>query len=148
MNVIRNTYILENWPQKVVCRFIRVVHVVDSWIFITETMETKRVVRLCCLSMNVIRETLIFFHRFGRTEPRWWCVISYDSYKSSIHEYSLRKPWKRYASFVSIATIQTSQLRTLLKRVVENRTWKKISVPYGIWTHDLCDTDAALYQLS
>ena len=20
--------------------------------------------------------------------------------------------------------------------------------PYGIWTHDLCDTDAALYQLS
>ena len=26
------------------------------WIFTTETMETKRVVRLCCLSMNVIRE--------------------------------------------------------------------------------------------
>ena len=58
-----------------------------------------------------------FFHHFGRTEPRWWCVNSYDSYKSSIHEYLLRKPWKRYASFVSVATIQTSQLGTLLKRV-------------------------------
>ena len=31
--------------------------------------------------------------------------------------------------------------------VVENRTWKN-SGPYGIWTHDLCDTGAALYQLS
>ena len=29
-----------------------------------------------------------------------------------------------------------------------NKTWKKIFRPYGIWTHDLCDTDAALYQLS
>ena len=94
-------------------------------------METKWVVRLCCLSMNVIRETLIFFHHFGRTEPRWWCVNSYDSYKSSINEYSLRKPWKRYASFVSMATIQTSQLRTLLKRVVENRTWKKFQFRTG-----------------
>ena len=44
---------------------------------------------------------------------------------------------------------RSSQLRTLLKRVVENRTWKKKnSGPYRIWTHDLCDTDAALYQLS
>ena len=25
----------------------------------------------------------------------------------------------------------------------ENKAWK-----YGIWTHDLCDTGAALYQLS
>ena len=25
---------------------------------------------------------------------------------------------------------------------------KKNSGPYGIWTHDLCDTGAALYQLS
>ena len=33
------------------------------------------------------------------------------------------------------------------KRVVENRTWNK-SGPYGIWNHDLCDTGAALYQLS
>ena len=41
----------------VVCRFVRVVQVVDSRIFITETMETKRVVWLCCLSMNVIRVT-------------------------------------------------------------------------------------------
>ena len=29
-----------------------------------------------------------------------------------------------------------------------NKTWKKIFRPYGIWTHDLCDTGAALYQLS
>ena len=41
---------------------------------------------------------------------------------------------------------RSSQLRTLLKRVVENRTWKN-SGPYGIWTHDLRDTGAALYQL-
>ena len=33
--------------------------------------------------------------------------------------------------------------------VVERRPKeKKISGPYGIWTHDLCDTGAALYQLS
>ena len=32
-------------------------------------------------------------------------------------------------------------------RIVENRAWKN-SGPYGIWTHDLCDTGAALYQLS
>ena len=32
-----------------VCRLVRVVQVVDSWIFITETMETKRVVGLCCI---------------------------------------------------------------------------------------------------
>ena len=29
-----------------------------------------------------------------------------------------------------------------------NKTWKNFFGPYGIWTHDLCDTDAALYQLS
>ena len=29
-----------------------------------------------------------------------------------------------------------------------NKTWKKISGKYGIWTHDLCDTSAVLYQLS
>ena len=29
----------------------------------------------------------------------------------------------------------------------ENKAWKKISGLYGIWTHDLCDTGAALYQL-
>ena len=31
--------------------------------------------------------------------------------------------------------------------VVEIRP-EKNSGPYGIWTHDLCDTGAALYQLS
>ena len=31
--------------------------------------------------------------------------------------------------------------------VVENGP-KKNSGPYGIWTHDLCDTGASLYQLS
>ena len=31
--------------------------------------------------------------------------------------------------------------------VVEIRPVKH-SGPYGIWTHDLCDTDVALYQLS
>ena len=30
----------------------------------------------------------------------------------------------------------------------ENKAWKKNSGLYGIWTHDLCDTVAALYQLS
>ena len=31
----------------------------------------------------------------------------------------------------------------------EDKAWKKkISGLYGIWTHDLCDTSAALYQLS
>ena len=29
----------------------------------------------------------------------------------------------------------------------ENRAWKNSGL-YGIWTHDLCDTGAALYQLS
>ena len=28
-----------------------------------------------------------------------------------------------------------------------NKTWKN-SGPNGIWTHDLCDTGAACYQLS
>ena len=32
--------------------------------------------------------------------------------------------------------------------VVEIRPEKKNSGPYGIWTHDLYNTDAALYQLS
>ena len=27
-----------------------------------------------------------------------------------------------------------------------NKAWKKFSDPYGIWTHDLCDTGAALYK--
>ena len=31
--------------------------------------------------------------------------------------------------------------------VVEIRP-EKILGPYGIWTHDLCDTGASLYQLS
>ena len=30
----------------------------------------------------------------------------------------------------------------------ENKAWKKNSGLSGIWTHDLCDTDAVLYQLS
>ena len=31
----------------------------------------------------------------------------------------------------------------------KNKAWKKKnSGLYGIWTHDLCDTGAALYQLS
>ena len=30
----------------------------------------------------------------------------------------------------------------------ENKAWKKKSGLYGIWTHDLCDTGATLYQLS
>ena len=31
----------------------------------------------------------------------------------------------------------------------ENKAWKKKnSGLYGIWTHDLCDTGAVLYQLS
>ena len=30
----------------------------------------------------------------------------------------------------------------------EKKAWKKNSGLYGIWTHDLCDTSAALYQLS
>ena len=29
----------------------------------------------------------------------------------------------------------------------ENKAWKNSGL-YGIWTHDLCDTGAALYQLS
>ena len=29
----------------------------------------------------------------------------------------------------------------------ENNAWKNSGL-YGIWTHDLCDTGAALYQLS
>ena len=28
-----------------------------------------------------------------------------------------------------------------------NKAWKNLG-PYGIWTHDLCDTSAAVYQLS
>ena len=28
----------------------------------------------------------------------------------------------------------------------ENKAWKNSGL-YGIWTHDLCDTGAALYQL-
>ena len=30
----------------------------------------------------------------------------------------------------------------------ENKAWKKKSGLYGIWTHDLCDSGAALYLLS
>ena len=29
----------------------------------------------------------------------------------------------------------------------ENKAWKNSGL-FGIWTHDLCDTGAALYQLS
>ena len=29
----------------------------------------------------------------------------------------------------------------------KNKAWKNSDL-YGIWTHDLCDTGAALYQLS
>ena len=42
-----------------------------------------------------------------------------------------------------LAVMSTTEL------VVETRPKeKKNSGPYGIWTHDLCDTSAALYQLS
>ena len=30
----------------------------------------------------------------------------------------------------------------------ENKAWKKNPGLHGIWTHDLCDTGTALYQLS
>ena len=40
-----------------------------------------------------------------------------------------------------LAVVNTSEL------VVEIRP-KKNSGPYGIWTHDLCDIGAVLYQLS
>ena len=40
-----------------------------------------------------------------------------------------------------LAAINTTEL------VVERRP-EKNSGPYRIWTHDLCDTGAALYQLS
>ena len=30
----------------------------------------------------------------------------------------------------------------------ENKAWKEKSGLYGIWTQDLCDTGAVLYQLS
>ena len=30
----------------------------------------------------------------------------------------------------------------------EKKAWKKNSGLYGIWTNDLCDTGAVLYQLS
>ena len=33
-------------------------------------------------------------------------------------------------------------------QAVVKRRPEKISGLYGIWTHDLCDTGAALYQLS
>ena len=32
--------------------------------------------------------------------------------------------------------------------VVENKTWKKIHGPYGIWTHDLFDTGAVCSESS
>ena len=41
-----------------------------------------------------------------------------------------------------LAVMNTTEL------VVEIRTEKKNSGPYGIWTHDLCDTGAALYLTS
>ena len=59
--------------------------------------------RLCCLFMNVIRET--FFYHLRELTPD--CGVSIRTSRT-IHEYSLRKPWKRYASFVSVATIYTN----------------------------------------
>ena len=41
-----------------------------------------------------------------------------------------------------LAAMNTTEL------VIEIRPEKKIFRPYGIWTHDLCDTGAVLYQLS
>ena len=32
--------------------------------------------------------------------------------------------------------------------ISENKAWIKHSGLHGIWTHDLCDTGAALYQMS
>ena len=36
---------------------------------------------------------------------------------------------------------------TWMKGSSEKKAWKNSGL-YGIWTHDLCDTGAALYQLS
>ena len=40
-----------------------------------------------------------------------------------------------------LAVTNTTSVRS------ETKAWKN-SGPCGIWTHDLCDTGAALYQLS
>ena len=45
-----------------------------------------------------------------------------------------------YMKFIYVHCGEETKLR-------DPRSWK-YSGPYGIWTHDLCDTGAVLYQLS
>ena len=79
-------------------------------------------------------QMLCFLHKIGQARD--------NSIQSEIVYLDLSK------AFDTDEIRRSSQLRTLLKLVVVSRTWKKFSGPYGIWTHDLCDTGAALYQLS
>ena len=72
-----------------------------------------------------------------------------DSISSEISHVRVAGPFAAppfYDGFV-VFPLNTVAVMNTTELVVEIRP-KKNSDPYGIWTHDLCDTGAALYQLS
>ena len=56
--------------------------------------------------------------------------------------------WKSYVCTAVKKRIQEILVAINTNELVIEIRPKKNSGPYGIWTHDLCDTGAALYQLS
>ena len=63
------------------------------------------------------------------------------------NDYSVKNIWKSYI-WTADKDTNESDLRSDVHYLgsSENKAWKKISGLYGIWTHDLCDTGAAVSQ--
>ena len=66
----------ENWPQMGVCQFVRVVQVVDSWIVITETMETLCIICFCGNHSNLF-DALVMTRVFTDYVFSWGSCIPF-----------------------------------------------------------------------
>ena len=99
----------------------------DAWLHLTWRVNLNN----CLAWIKILND------EFAQT------FVIVDHIKNVISETSDLFPRNSFLNITDLEIRRSSQLRTLLKRVVVNRTWKN-SGPYGIWTHDLCDTGAAL----
>ena len=73
-------------------------------------------------------------------------------YREQYREYAYwmaKNIWKSYI-WTANKDVNESDPRSNVDYLssTENKAWKKNSGLYMIWTHDLCNTSAALYQLS
>ena len=75
-------------------------------------------------------------------------LIRFHPASTQKNEYSVKNIWKSYI-WTADKDVNESDPHSDVHYLgsSENKAWKNSGL-YGIWTHDLCDTGAALYQLS